>query len=294
MRAEDWLARCKPRVEQAIAQVLIQDNRAPQRLHAAMRYAALNGGKRFRAALIYAAGRALDCDDQRLDRLAAAVELIHAYSLVHDDLPAMDDDDLRRGQPTLHVAWDEATAILAGDALQALAFEVLATPLPNVLPSQQLRAVAEVAQAIGSLGMAGGQALDLEAEGQALEIPALEQVHRSKTGRLIEACTQAVADLAGVDASLREALGLYARWLGLAYQVHDDVLDETGDTATLGKSSGADLRRAKSTYPARLGIPGSRTLAEKLAADAIAALPQLPGSADALEALALWSVRRLS
>ncbi len=290
--AQGWLQRCSERVQRALASTLESADSRPQRLHAAMRYAALNGGKRFRAGLVYAAGEALGISEERLDHLAVAVELIHAYSLVHDDLPAMDDDDLRRGQPTLHVAWDEATAILAGDALQALAFEVLARQIPDVSPAAQLQALGEVARAIGSLGMAGGQALDLEAEGQALTTTDLEVVHLAKTGRLIEACVVAPALLGESTKTECAALRRYARGLGLAYQVHDDILDETVDTATLGKNAGADLARNKSTYPAQLGIAGSRVLAEKLAADAIAALDSLPGRTQTLEELALWAVRR--
>lgn len=290
--AQDWLKQCSARVQLSLTDTLEDADTRPQRLHAAMRYASLNGGKRFRAGLIYAAGEALGINDQRLDPLAVAVELIHAYSLVHDDLPAMDDDNLRRGQPTLHVAWDEATAILAGDALQALAFEVLAKPIPTVAPSAQLLALGEIAGAIGSLGMAGGQALDLEAEGQALTTEDLEVVHRAKTGRLIEACIVAPARLNESTDEECAALRRYARGLGLAYQVHDDVLDETVDTQTLGKNAGADLARNKSTYPAQLGISGSRELAENLAKDAIDALQFVPGPTQTLEELALWAVRR--
>ncbi len=290
--AQSWLQRCSERVQIALAQTLETADTRPVRLHAAMRHAALNGGKRFRAGLIYAAGEALGISDQQLDPLAVAVELIHAYSLVHDDLPAMDDDDLRRGQPTLHVAWDEATAILAGDALQALAFEVLAREITGFSASSQLKAISEVASAIGSMGMAGGQALDLEAEGQALTTTDLEVVHRAKTGRLIEACIVAPARLCESTEAECAALRRYARGLGLAYQVYDDILDETVDTETLGKNAGADLARNKSTYPAQLGIAGSRELAEKLAADAIDALRFVPGKTQTLEELALWAVRR--
>ncbi len=290
--AQDWLRLCSERVQLALASTLESADTRPQRLHAAMRYAALNGGKRFRAGLIYAVGEALGINDTRLDPLAVAVELIHAYSLVHDDLPAMDDDDLRRGQPTLHVAWDEATAILAGDALQALAFEVLAQAIPGVSPSAQLLALGEIARAIGSVGMAGGQALDLEAEGQALTTTDLEVVHRAKTGQLIEACIVAPARLCESTDEECAALRRYARGLGLAYQVHDDILDETVDTQTLGKNAGADLARNKSTYPAQLGIDGSRELAESLAQDAISALQHVAGRTQVLEELALWAVRR--
>ena len=290
--AEAWLASGKARVEAAMLALLPGEDSEPARLHEAMRYAALNGGKRFRAGLIYAAGAALNAPADALDRLAAAVEFIHAYSLVHDDLPAMDDDGLRRGLPTLHVAWDEATAILAGDALQALAFEALARPLPAVSALAQLQTLNEVAFAIGSMGMAGGQAMDIEAEGRKLPVAALEGVHQRKTGRLIQACVVGAAHLAGSAETTREALATYALHLGLAYQVHDDVLDETSDTATLGKTAGADARREKSTYPSCLGIDGSQQLAERLCDQAITALPPLPGDASALVALARWAIAR--
>lgn len=270
-----------------------------------MRHAALNGGKRFRAGLIYASGLSLGLEPNQLDTAATAVELIHAYSLVHDDLPAMDDDDLRRGQPTLHVAWDEATAILAGDALQALAFEILAFPVTGIRASAQLTVLHEVASAIGSRGMAGGQALDLEAENQSLPLEALERVHRAKTGRLIEASAVLPAQMIAAPSRTIDALRRYAQGLGLAYQVHDDVLDETVDTAILGKHAGADLARGKSTYPARLGIAGSQNWARELAAMAITALDDLlspvaasPRSAQAIAAqqqlrrLAQWAIER--
>jgi len=257
-----------------------------------MRYAALNGGKRFRAGLVYGAGVALRLPKESLDTLAGAVELVHAYSLVHDDLPAMDDDDLRRGQPTLHVAWNEATAILAGDALQAHAFSVLANPISGIPAEAQLAAIQTLAEAIGSLGMAGGQALDLEAEGQAAGVEALETIHKAKTGRLIEACVIAPSQMAQCAKMEREALTEFAQRLGLAYQVHDDVLDQTGDSATLGKTAGADLARDKSTYPACLGIEESRRYARELANQAVEALKPLNGPTNHLESMALWAVER--
>ncbi|MEN8720730.1 MAG: farnesyl diphosphate synthase [Oceanococcaceae bacterium] len=303
--AADWLQQCRDRVQQHIDAHLAPADVAPERLHDAMRHAALNGGKRFRAGLIYASGLSLGLEPNQLDTAATAVELIHAYSLVHDDLPAMDDDDLRRGQPTLHVAWDEATAILAGDALQALAFEILAFPVTGIRASAQLTVLHEVASAIGSRGMAGGQALDLEAENQSLPLEALERVHRAKTGRLIEASAVLPAQMIAAPSRTIDALRRYAQGLGLAYQVHDDVLDETVDTAILGKHAGADLARGKSTYPARLGIAGSQNWARELAAMAITALDDLqspvaasPRSAQAIAAqqqlrrLAQWAIER--
>lgn len=294
IKAEDWLRACRDRVQQKLDLALEAPTRIPTNLHAAMRHAALNGGKRFRAALIYAAGQALGVKFEQLDPIAVAVELIHAYSLVHDDLPAMDDDDLRRGQPTLHITWDEATAILAGDALQALAFELLGKAIPGTSPAAQLRVIAEIANAIGSLGMAGGQALDLAAEGQSLTPEELETVHRAKTGRLIEASAIAPALLIDAAPEIQSALRNYARHVGFAFQVHDDVLDCVSDTETLGKAAGADEARDKSTYPAQLGIEGSRALADQLAEQAHTALKTISADTETLNVLASWVVQRSS
>lgn len=256
-----------------------------------MRYAT-SGGKRLRGFLVMESAALHGVAEDRSVWAAAAIEALHAYSLVHDDLPCMDDDVLRRGRPTVHVKWDEATAVLTGDALQALAFEVLCPPLQGVAPSAQLAALNELSFAIGSFGMAGGQAMDIEAEGRKLPVAALEGVHQRKTGRLIQACVVGAAHLSGSPDATREALSTYALHLGLAYQVHDDVLDETSDTATLGKTAGADARREKSTYPSCLGIDGSQQLAERLCDQAITALPPLPGDASALVALARWAIAR--
>lgn len=263
-------------------------------LRAAMRHGLLLGGKRVRPFLVYATGQLLGVDDAWLDGPAAAIECIHAYSLIHDDLPAMDDDDLRRGHPTVHKAFDEATAILAGDALQTLAFTILAGhPFPPALASQQVRMVAELARASGYQGMCGGQALDLDAEGKRVPLAALEQIHRHKTGALIE-CAVLLGALCrpGIESTTLDALRQYASAVGLAFQVQDDILDIVGDTATLGKPQGSDLAHEKSTYPALLGLDGAREMARSLHTQALAALDSLPYNTDILRAFADYVVER--
>ena len=257
---EQQIQRYRSRAEQALQNRLPSADAPPQRLHSAMRYSVLNGGKRLRAILVYATGTALEVALDQLDSVAAAVEIIHAYSLIHDDLPAMDDDDLRRGMPTCHIKFDEATAVLAGDALQALAFELLAQdPNLSVSTEIQLRLMSTLAQAIGSRGMAGGQALDLAAVGQALSLQQLETMHSLKTGALIRASVKMGALCqANLDLSALSSLDCYAACLGLAFQIQDDILDVTGDTATIGKRQGADLALNKPTYPAILGLEGAR------------------------------------
>jgi len=242
-----------------------------------MRHGALLGGKRLRPYLVYATGELFGLAPINLDAPAAAVECIHAYSLIHDDLPAMDDDDLRRGQPTCHIKFGEANAILAGDALQTLAFSILAdSDMPDVSIRDRLSMVSELAQASGVAGMCGGQALDLAAEGQQASLAALEQIHRHKTGALIRAAVRMGALAAGEKG--RAALPLldsYAEAIGLAFQVQDDILDVIGDTATLGKRQGADQQLGKSTYPALLGLEGAQAKAKDLYQEAVAALEQL-------------------
>lgn len=259
------------------------------RLDAAMRHGVLVGGKRLRPVLVYAAGRALGAADDALDAPAMAIELIHAYSLVHDDLPAMDDDDLRRGQPTVHKAYDEATAILAGDALQALAFEVLARSSHPRLAAM----LVTLAEAAGRDGMVAGQALDLAAVGGHPDAVALATMHGHKTGALIRAAVRlgGLAAVAETDPRLA-ALDDYARAIGLAFQIHDDVLDVTGDTATLGKASGADAARDKPTYPSLLGLEGARDRAGELVEEAIIALAPLGEGATSLKALARYMIER--
>jgi len=278
------------RVEQVLDRLLPAVDAPPTRLHQAMRYAALGAGKRVRPFLLYSAGAMLDADEIQLDAPAAAVELIHAYSLVHDDLPAMDDDDLRRGRPTCHRAFDEATAILVGDALQTLAFETLATA-PGVDANTRLAMLTILAQASGSQGMAGGQALDLAAVGQAIDLAALEQMHRLKTGALICASVQLGALTAHADASSQTQLARYARAIGLAFQVRDDILDVTADSLTLGKTQGKDAIDDKPTYVSLLGLDAAQALAIELRDDAIAALDGLP-KPELLQQLAHYIVAR--
>jgi len=258
--SEQLLQHYQQRAEQALQTRLPSPETTPQRLHAAMRYSVLNGGKRFRAILVYAAGNALELPLAQLDAAAAAVEIIHAYSLIHDDLPAMDDDDLRRGLPTCHIEFDEATAILAGDALQALAFEILACdPTLNIDAAQRLRLINTLAQAIGSCGMAGGQALDLEAVGTQLKLEHLKTMHRLKTGALIQASIKMGALCRmQVSETVLDALDRYAACLGLAFQIQDDILDVTSSTQTLGKRQGADAALDKPTYPSILGLAKAR------------------------------------
>ena len=263
-------------------------------LKAAMRHGLLLGGKRVRPFLVYATGNLLGVADELLDGPAAAIECIHAYSLIHDDLPAMDDDDLRRGHPTVHKAFDEATAILAGDALQTLAFSILADhPLPDVLAKNQIQMLSQLARASGYAGMCGGQALDLAAEGQQVDLTALEQIHRHKTGALIE-CAVTLGALCHhqIQPDQLAALQLYAAAIGLAFQVQDDILDITSDTATLGKPQGSDVALAKSTYPALLGLEPARELARELHRQALAAIAPLPYNTHILRAFADYIVER--
>ncbi|TFH87626.1 (2E,6E)-farnesyl diphosphate synthase [Billgrantia azerbaijanica] len=283
------LAADRARVDACLA-ALFEGRRAPApRLEAAMRHGLLVGGKRLRPVLVYLAGRALGAADEALDAPAAAVELIHAYSLVHDDLPAMDDDDLRRGQPTVHKAFDEATAILAGDALQCLAFEVLARADHPRLPAL----IRTLAGAAGRDGMVGGQALDLAAVGGHPDVEALACVHAHKTGALIRAAVRlgALAAVAETDPRVA-ALERYAAAIGLAFQIHDDVLDVAGDTATLGKTAGADAAHDKPTYPALLGLEGARARAAELVEEAVAALAPLGTAAAPLAELARYMIER--
>ncbi|CAO1669024.1 polyprenyl synthetase family protein [Salinicola sp. NYA28a] len=279
----------RSRSEHVLAAWLNRADGASASLDDAMRYSVLGTGKRLRPVLVYLAGRALGADDEALDAPAAAIEMIHAYSLVHDDLPAMDDDDLRRGRPTVHRAFDEPLAILAGDALQTLAFEALASR-----PHPRLGAlITTLAQAAGRDGMAAGQAIDLGAVGAPMDLAALQAMHQHKTGALIRAAVRLGA-LVAVDASDPRiaALDHYAAAMGLAFQIHDDVLDITGDTQTLGKTSGADARRDKPTYPALLGVAQAQRRARDLLDDALAALEPLGEAGQPLAALARFMIDR--
>ena len=311
----------RARVEAALDRVLRDPAVSPERLHAAMRHGVLNGGKRMRPLLVYATGTALGADETALDDAAVAVELIHCYSLVHDDLPAMDDDALRRGQPTVHVAFDEATAILAGDALQTLAFEVLAgAPLAA---ERRVTMLAELARASGAAGMCGGQALDIDATGQSkrgtakrgqsevsrrgpgqdehrrreihsepFSIADLEHLHALKTGALLRASVRLGAIAAAADAASRVALDRYADALGLAFQVRDDLLDVEGDAATLGKTAGKDAAQDKATFPALLGIDASHVRLAGLSTQMHEALSALDADTTLLAALGRRVVER--
>ncbi len=281
-----------------IARVLVTaisdlDHLAPE-LKAAMEYGLLQGGKRVRPMLVYASGELLgQANTAALDAAAAAVECIHAYSLIHDDLPAMDDDDLRRGKPTVHKAFNEATAILAGDALQALAFELLSRHQNGLSAQRQLRMVQELARASGYHGMCGGQALDIQCEGKAIDSATLESLHRHKTGALIRAAVRLGALCAkDMEEAHLTALSRYAEAIGLAFQVQDDILDITADTQTLGKTQGKDLVQQKSTYPALLGLDGARGLADELHRQALSALSDIPYPTQTLEAFAHYIVKR--
>ena len=278
------------RIERVLGGVLPPESLAPQRLHRAMRHATLDGGKRLRARLVYATGRLFGLSMTQLDSAAAAVEMIHAYSLIHDDLPAMDDDALRRGKPTVHIAFDEATAILAGDALQALAYETLArAEWPD---AAKLAALQELMTASGSRGMCGGQQLDMEAGGKALSLADLQNVHALKTGALIKAAIRLPAIVADADREARAALDAFADDLGLAFQIQDDILDVEASTAQLGKSAGKDAAQAKATYPALLGLDGAKALLAGLAERMPGHLSGFGERAEALSALAAFAVAR--
>lgn len=293
-RFEQTLARYQARVERTLDRCLPAADTAPSRLHTAMRYACLDGGKRLRASLVYATGELLGVAIEALDAPACAVECLHAFSLVHDDLPSMDNDDLRRGKPTCHRAFDEATALLVGDAIQSLAFEILANDAgAGVAPSRRLQMIALLAHAAGSMGMAGGQAIDLESVGKTLTGAELEAMHLRKTGALISAAVQlgALANPATPDATLERLAG-YGRCLGLVFQITDDILDIEADTATLGKPQGSDAARAKPTYPAILGLDAAKSEARRLHRQALASLNGLGDNARSLADIADYILER--
>ena len=284
------------RADEALARALPDETQPPVELHRAMRYAVLGGGKRLRPLLVYATGLAFGAAPDRLDASAAAVELIHAYSLVHDDLPAMDDDDLRRGRPTCHVVFGEAMAILAGDALQALAFEVLANdPALAAHPANHLAMLRTLAGACGSHGMAGGQAFDLAAVGHVLDAAELERMHVHKTGALIRASVRLGALAAGCsEERTLAALETYGHSIGLAFQIRDDLLDIEADTAQLGKTAGKDVAANKPTYPAVLGVDASRIELSRLIGAALGAIEPLGARAATLRELARFVAERTS
>jgi len=289
-----WTRDVQARVEEALDAFLPPADRVPHKLHQAMRYTTLGGGKRVRPLLAYAAGALFDADPSVLARVASAVEMIHVYSLVHDDMPCMDDDALRRGKPTVHVAYDEATALLVGDTLQAQAFEVIAhTDSAVVPPARQLTMVRLLAEAAGSAGMCGGQAIDLDSVGLSLTREQLERMHQLKTGAMLRVSVLLGA-LAGRDLAPpeREALDAYSAAVGLAFQVVDDVLDATADSATLGKTAGKDAADNKPTYVSILGLEPSRALAEQLRREAHEALAPFGDKAQRLRELADLIVQR--
>ena len=287
---EAWRAR----MERALDARLPDTGTPPRRLHEAMRYSVLGGGKRVRPALVFATARTLGLEESQVEAAACAIELVHVYSLVHDDLPAMDDDDLRRGRPTCHKAYDEATAILVGDGLQPLAFQLLAEdPALPAAADVRLRLVAILAEASGSLGMAGGQAIDLEVQGKRLEIAAVEDMHSRKTGALIRAAVgMAAACDPALEPPLRAGLAVFAQAIGLAFQIQDDLLDVIGDTSTLGKATGADREREKPTYPAILGVAASQAQVSRLHSRALDALEPFGRRAEPLRLLSDWLLSR--
>ena len=301
MRADfqGWIAAQQVRFEDVLRELLPRADVAPQRLHEAMRYAVLDGGKRVRPLLAFAAGELAGADQARVDIVAAAVELIHAYSLVHDDMPCMDDDVLRRGKPTCHVQYDEATALLVGDSLQALAFQLLVEHRLNGDAACQLEMIKLLAVASGSRGMAGGQAIDLASVGKSLTLPELEFMHIHKTGALIRTaillgahCGSEMQGGSGLGAVQMEKLDHFGKLIGLAFQVVDDVLDCEVDTATLGKTAGKDAENDKPTYVSLLGIQGARDMAHRLHREAKDTLTEFGDAAQRLRKLADYIVLR--
>ncbi|MEW6164059.1 MAG: polyprenyl synthetase family protein [Pseudomonadota bacterium] len=280
------------RTETALARWLPTPETAPVRLHAAMRYGVLGGGKRMRPLLCHATGEALGADPMQTDVAACAVELIHAYSLVHDDMPCMDNDVLRRGRPTCHIEYDEATALLVGDALQTLAFQLLAEHVAADTPTRQLQMLALLAQAAGSRGMAGGQAIDLAAIGMALTLEELEFMHIHKTGALIRAAVLLGAHAGAADAETLDALGHFASRAGLLFQVVDDILDAEGSTITLGKTAGKDAAQDKPTYVSMIGLERAKELAARLRGEAREALDSCRVDTRRLAALTDYIVER--
>mgnify|MGYP000629638910 CR=1 FL=1 len=285
-----WAKSRQDRIENMLDKTLPHNSKEPVKLHSAMRYSALGGGKRVRALLCYAAAELCETDIAIADAAAAAVELIHAYSLVHDDMPCMDDDDLRRGKPSCHKQYDDATALLVGDALQSLAFDVLSKPQLCANAGQQVGMLQILAKAAGSYGMAGGQAIDLESVGKPLSQQALESMHQLKTGALIQAAALLGAEN-GTPAQV-SALKTYTENIGLAFQVIDDILDSEADTATLGKTAGKDAQSNKPTYVTILGLEVAKQLANQLHETAISALAPFGGQALRLRQLAGFITQR--
>lgn len=295
MSIQAFITTQSQRIDNILIHYLSNIEQTSSKLLKAMQYAVFNGGKRLRPTLVYATGIALDIPLEKLDNTAAAIELIHTYSLIHDDLPAMDDDDLRRGKPSCHRAFDEATAILAGDALQPLAFQILAELSEHLCNSQQkLNLVITLAKACGAQGMAGGQSLDLEATDKIISLTEIETIHSLKTGCLIEACCEMPCIIANATSQQKISLQQYSRALGLAYQIHDDLLDIESTTEKLGKKAGSDIINQKSTYPSILGVNESKLRLQQTFNDAISALSVFGDEANILRALAEFVVSRES
>lgn len=284
-KLEKFFAECRNSVDSALNSLIPAAETEPKRLHQAIRWSLLAGGKRFRPALVLAVGEIFGAPEARLLRTAAAVEMIHTYSLIHDDLPAMDDDDLRRGRQTCHVKFDEATAILAGDCLQALAFQTIAED-ESLSFETRIKLIAQIARAEGTpLGMVAGQYFDLEAEGKNISIQQLERIHQSKTGAMIVVSAQAGAIIANASEKEFEAVTDYAERLGLLFQITDDLLDITQPTEVLGKTAGKDLTAEKATYPSLYGLEQANELAEKIHAAACQALDQIEQETEILREL---------
>ncbi len=291
---KEYLTLSQARVEVALDKRLPANTVLPKMLHDAMRYSTLDGGKRMRPMLTYSVGKALGIAAEVLDGAACAVEMIHVYSLIHDDLPAMDDDDLRRGKATSHKQYDEATAILAGDGLQTLAFQILAGDESMQASAEtRLKMIMALTKASGSQGMVGGQAIDLESVGKKLTLPELENMHIHKTGALIRVAVQlATLSKPDLDPAVASKLDHYAKCIGLSFQVKDDILDEESDTATLGKTQGKDQENDKPTYPALLGLAGAKEKAQNLHEQALESLADFGDEADVLRELSLYIIQR--
>jgi len=290
---DTWSRDVATRMEDVLSQQLPASRVAPSRLHDAMRYSTLGGGKRVRAMLVYGAGEVTAAKRERLDVVAGSIEMIHAYSLIHDDLPCMDDDVLRRGKPTCHVEFDEATALLAGDALQSLAFQQLSRNRLADEADAQLEMIELFGAACGSRGMAGGQAIDLESTGKSIALPELEFMHILKTGALIRASVVMGARCgSGVEKAALAQLDRYAKCVGLAFQVVDDILDEEGDAASLGKTAGKDKAAGKPTYTSLMGLPEAKRFAQELLADALQAVDGFGERAGRLRQIADFIVHR--
>ena len=286
------LTQLTDRIGKCLNDALPADDALPTRLHEAMRYSVLNGGKRVRPMLVYATGECLGVGIEKLDPAAAAIELMHAFSLVHDDLPAMDDDDLRRGKPTVHKKFDEATAILAADALQPLAFQVIAES-SSLTDPEKVAVMQIITRACGSQGMTGGQSIDLASEGKTLTIDELRTLHSLKTGALLGACVLSVRELCGdLSAERHSSLEIFADTIGLAFQIRDDILDVEGETDVIGKTAGADQRMNKATWPAIFGLDESRQYCDELLTSGLAALECFGERAASLRWIARYIVER--